>query len=93
MKFLELNWATARWLIVIGFVAAGLWWFTHMHEYIGYALLRISMGGMVGWLFDRLLFMRHGELDDCSEGIEKAAILLRRGIVVTGFALASAMVV
>ena len=82
-----------RWCIAVLVVASGLWWLDHMHQHIGYALLRVAMGGMLGWFFDSLLFTQHGELDECEHGVERAAVLVRRGLVVGLFALATAMVV
>ena len=55
----------------------------HRLEILAWKVIVAMAGGLVGWLADIVLFSKHGSLDDQESDIAKAAVLLRRGIVVS----------
>ena len=63
----------------------------HQLPVMAYKLTVVAGGGALGVLFDLVAFAHGGELRDQKSEIARAAVLLRRGIVVSGMALACAM--
>ena len=84
---------TALGLIAATLVVALVTQYEHQRPVLMWKLTCIMAGGLVSAAIDHILFKRGGELQDQVSELTRAAVLVRRGIVVGAGMLACAVAV